>query len=174
MKYCLQSWRLLLVSCLPVVAITAAHAKTMTRMRSSVSAHEMGVGIGFEGAAGLSLYAGMPDQRFMQLFAASGAEGAYLLTGDFAFSYPQVFTPAPVLTPFWGIGAIVMRDTEAFWPFRAEDGVTAGGGLRIPLGLNARVPKTPVQISGEIVPTWMATPVSYSYLQAGISARVVF
>ena len=79
-----------------------------------------------------------------------------------------------MLTPYWGLGAVVLHDSTRFWPIRDESAPTTDVGFRIPLGISAVIPRTPIQVGGELVPTLIASPESYSYLQAGLQARVLF
>jgi hypothetical protein len=137
---------------------------------------KIGVGVAFQGATGLSVYADADSSHFVQAAAAWGATGAYSFTGDYAFDYPHAFNSAPILTPYWGIGVAAVKPGEEYWipRYTYDDHTGTDAGLRIPLGLNLVIPKTPVQLGVELAPTVIVTPVTYSYLQGGVDARVLF
>lgn len=146
----------------------------MTKGSQPTTAGKVGVGVAFEGAAGLSLYADTGADRFAQGAFAWSPHGAYAVTGDYAFGYPGLFG-ARSLTPFWGIGAIALKSGDGVWgPSAIDDSERINVGARIPLGLNFVIPSTPVQIGAELVPTLLVAPASYSYVQGGAYARVLF
>jgi len=151
---------------------TPAVADTLTRT-APAEERRYGVGVAFEGRAGVSLYGDVDPTHFLQAAFALGEENAFLATADFAFGYPH--TAVSGLMPYWGVGLIGVHDPSHNWTHGAHSANTStNGGLRIPLGLNFLIPRTPVQLSGEIVPTAVVAPARYTYIQGGLNARVLF
>jgi hypothetical protein len=135
-----------------------------------------GVGIAFFGVTGLSVYADISDRNFLQAAIGFSSGGSYAVTGDYAFGYPNALSSLPSITPYWGIGAILLHDQSDYWArYGRNDQLSADYfGARIPLGLNWVIPNTPVQLAAEIAPSLLFSPSSYGYLQGGLSARILF
>ncbi len=167
----------LCVSVMSLCLAQSALAQNMVhRGPSRASDNQIGVGIGFEGATGLSVYKDAWDANFFQANLGWGPGGSYHVSGDYAFGYPGTVAAIPQLTPYWGVGVLAAQRSESYWvPYGNRVVATSDEvGARLPLGVNFVIPRTPVQLSGQLVPTLIATSPSYSYLQGGVSARVLF
>lgn len=74
------------------------------------SSNDFGVGVDFSGPVGLSLYHNVNAGNFVQGAVAYANGGNYAFTADDTFASHGVFSGAPTLTPFWGIGGIVLQE----------------------------------------------------------------
>ncbi|MCX6123334.1 MAG: hypothetical protein NTV34_01075 [Proteobacteria bacterium] len=154
----------------------SAYGAEMTKSAAPDTGNKIGVGVGFSGAPGVSVYVDTGYKNFLQGGVGFAPLGSYAATGDYAFGYRNAVSSLPSLTHYWGLGAVVLHDQTNQWPryAREEDTSTTYVGARIPLGLNFVIPKTPVQLGAELAPSLLLTPATYSYLQGGLSARVLF
>lgn len=152
-----------------------AHAKVEKLSREG--GNKFGIGIGFSETTGISLYADTSSRNFVQGSLGFARYGTYIATADYAFPYRNVISAIPRLTPFWGLGAVLLHDENRFWtkyPGGELDDKTSFVGARIPLGLEYVIPGTPVQLAGELAPSFLLIPEKFGYLQGGMSARVLF
>ena len=154
----------------------SAYGAEMTKSAAADTGNRVGVGVAFSGGPGVSVYADAGYQNFVQGAIGFAPLGSYAVTGDYAFGYRNAVSNLPSLTPYWGLGAVMLHDQSNQWPryAREENTSTTYVGARMPLGLNFVIPKTPVQLGAELAPTLLLTPRTYSYLQGGVSARVLF
>jgi hypothetical protein len=134
------------------------------------------VGIAFFGVTGLSVYADVTQRNFLQAAIGFSRGGSYALTADYAFAYNDAISSLPSITPYWGVGGILLHDQSDYWAdYAPKDNRTSEYfGARIPFGLNWVIPSTPVQLAAEIAPSLLFSPSSYGYLQGGFSARILF
>ena len=161
---------ILLTLCSPAYAID------LVKSAEPRSGNHFGVGVTVSEATGLSVYAETNRDNFVQLGFGFAPYGSYAVTGDYALGYRNAFSDLPSLTPYWGVGAVLLHDQRDHWSrfSRDERASTNYVGARLPLGVNFVIPKTPVQVAAELAPTLLVTPVTYGYVQGGLSARVLF
>lgn len=140
------------------------------------SGGKVGVGIAFFGVPGLSVYADVTQRNFLQAAIGFSRSGSYAVTADYAFAYYNAISSLPSITPYWGVGGLLLHDQSDYWSDYARDssGVSEYFGARIPLGLNWVIPNTPVQLAFEVAPSILMSPSSYGFLQGGFSARILF
>ena len=140
------------------------------------SGPNVGIGFAFSGLTGLSVYADTNRNNFVQGAIGFDSRGSYEATGDYAFSYRNEILATPNVTPYWGLGGVILHDQSDYWSRFAREGhdSTTYFGARLSLGLNFVIPRTPVQLGAEIAPSLLLTPATYSYLQGRLSARVLF
>ena len=164
------------LSSLLISAASLAPAETLTKSAPANTGDQLGLGVVVGGDVGLSVYAGLDDGHFAQAAAAWGPARSYVITGDYAFAYPGKIHGAPQLTPYFGLGVAALSEGEGYWGLRNTDRTRSGldAGLRLPLGLNMVIPRTPVQLGAELAPTLLLAPDVYSYLQGDVHARVLF
>jgi hypothetical protein len=144
--------------------------------QQSLAYDKVGVGIGLGGSSGVSLYAREDASRFVQgLVALDTYSGSFALTGDYAFSFPNALHEVPLITPYYGFGAVAAY-IEGWYLGRRKlyaDGSAAIGG-RIPLGIQLEIPKTPLQISLEVAPSILIVPFTTAFFDGLLAVRVVF
>lgn len=159
-----------------ILAASSASGVDLVRSATPDSQNKVGVGVNFSGFTGISVYADTSRSNFVQAAIGFAPYGNYAATGDYAFAYRNAIATLPSVTPFWGLGAILLHDQNDYWPRRSpiENSATTYVGGRIPLGVNFVIPKTPVQLAAELAPSLLLTPATYSFLQGGLSARVLF
>jgi hypothetical protein len=155
---------------------TLAHGASLTRSSPRHAYDKVGLGLGFSGVPGISGYADISRDNFVQAGLGFANHGSYGVTGDYAFAYPRVFRGAPTVTPFWGLGVLVLHDGRDYWSryFAATEGENTYAGARIPLGFNFVIPRTPVQLEAELAPSLIMVPIAMGYLQGGVSLRILF
>lgn len=104
------------------------------------------------------------------------------LTVDYLYHFPGAFghaTPfASQLTPYVGGGAVLLFSSSNTITvnrlyFQSTNG-TVGFGLRIPLGIEWRVPTIPLGVFLEFSPGLGLVPATYAIFQGGIGARYYF
>ncbi len=159
------------------LASSQAFAVGMSVSPQHDSGDQAGIGIGFAGVPGLSVYDELGRDHFLQGAFGFGSHGSFEVTGDYAFDYRNAIKGAPILTPFWGLGAVALHEEDD--RIVDDDGIASDNrrtyvGARIPLGMNLVIPKSPVQIAAEIAPSLLLTPATYSYIEGGLSVRVLF
>ena len=136
----------------------------------------MGVGLAFSGVTGLSVYADTNRDKFLQLGIGFAPSGTYEATGDYAFGYRNAISTLPNVTPYWGLGAVVLHNRSDYWSRNAPDDLETKTylGARIPLGTNFEIPRTPVQLTAELAPSLLVTPSTQVYVQGRVGVRVLF
>lgn len=148
-----------------------------TRFATSSSGNSFGIGVGFSGATGLSMYMETNRANFVQATVGVAPYDSFAISGDYAFGYHNAISSEPSITPFWGIGAVLYHDGRDYWDrFSPDEDRTETDyvGARVPLGINFVMPKAPIQVAVELAPTMILTPDTYSYLQVGASVRYLF
>ena len=161
----------------PLLACSSlAYGANLDITSAPETGRKVGVGVGYSGAAGPSLYAETSRTNFVQAGLSYATSAAYAVTADYAFGYHNAISSNPSMTPFWGIGAVYLHDQDNYWTHYTpkQNDYTSYIGARIPLGINVILPRTPVQLAAELAPSLVLTPASYGYLQGGVSARVLF
>lgn len=137
-----------------------------------------GVGIEFFGPAGISLYDRLDQNHFVQGALAFDSFGDYVITGDYLFANKGDLFHSPQITPYWGVGAFLLyddgSDLHIYRHRRTYDSPRSYLGGRIPLGINFVIPKTPVQIGVEIIPSILMIPATDAFLAAAFHVRVLF
>lgn len=153
---------------------TLASAKAASAAPSSEG--QFGIGIEFFGPAGLSIYNKLDSNHFLQGALAFNSGGDFTVTGDYAFANQGDLFHNPHITPYWGVGALILHedDTLIYRHRRLYEGTRTYLGGRIPFGLNFVIPKTPVQIGAEIVPSLLLIPATDVFLSAAVHVRVLF
>ena len=154
----------------------SANAVTMTTASTPTSSHKVGVGFSFSGPMGISLYSDVSDSNFIQGTVSIAPTNYLEATGDYAFANNRFFGSIPTLTPFWGLGLLMVQGSSRYW-LDSETSLRTSqthGGVRIPFGMNFVIPQTPVQLSAEIAPSIIIAPINYSYMQGGLNLRVLF
>jgi len=151
-------------------------AETMTKTSPSSGGNQFGVGVVLGDGAGLSLYGDTDIDHFVQAGMVWGPLDTYSLTADYAFAYRHAISSMPIVTPYWGLGLAVVRPGVDSWYTRYDEReqYRTDFGLRLPLGLNIVIPRTPVQLGVELAPTLLVAPATYSYLQGDLHARLLF
>ena len=159
-----------------ILCSSSALSADFVKSAAPDSGNKVGVGVSYIGSTGVSVYADTNRDNFLQAAVSFAPDSSYNGTLDYAYGYRNAFTSVPSLTPFWGIGAVVLYDRNDYWARYTgeEKDSTTYAGARLPLGLNYVIPKTPVQIAAELAPSLLLTPKTYSYVQGGVSARVLF
>ena len=138
---------------------------------------QFGIGIEFFGPAGLSLYNKMDANHFLQGALAFNSAGDFTMTGDYAFANQGDLFHNPHITPYWGLGALLLHeddDNVIYHHRHIYDGTRTYLGGRIPFGLNFIIPDTPVQIGAELVPSLLLIPGTDVFLSAAVHVRVLF
>ncbi|MEI8027352.1 MAG: hypothetical protein WCI18_13470 [Pseudomonadota bacterium] len=154
----------------------SSYGVDMEKSAAMDSGNNVGVGVAFSGLTGISMYAETDRSNFIQGAIGFEPYGSYEATGDYAFTHRNAFSANPNVTPYWGIGGIVLHDRNDYWTRYQREGYdsTTYFGARIALGVNFVIPRTPVQLGAEVAPSLLLTPATYSYLQGRLSARVLF
>ena len=165
-----------IISAVLIVFGGSAYGVDLVKSAAVDSGNKVGVGVSFSGVTGLSIYADTSRNHFVQAAIGFAPYGSYEATSDYAFAYRNAISTLPSVTPYWGLGAVLLHDQSDYWSRYARNEIqsTTYVGARIPLGLNFVIPKTPVQLAAELAPSLLLTPATYSYLQGGVSARVLF
>lgn len=138
--------------------------------------NQVGVGLAFSGLTGLSVYADTSTSKFLQAELGFAPSGAYQATGDYAFGYRNAVSTLPSVTPYWGLGAVLLHNRSEYWAQFAPKDMESRTyvGARIPMGANFEIPRTPVQLSAEIAPSLLVIPETHIYVQGRVSVRVLF
>lgn len=138
---------------------------------------QFGIGVEFFGPAGLSLYNKLDSNHFLQAALAFNSDGDFTVTGDYVFANQGDLFHNPHLTPYWGVGALLLHEDDErliYHHRHLHDGTRTYLGGRIPLGLNFVIPSTPVQIGAETVPSLLLIPSTDVFLSAAVHVRVLF
>lgn len=138
---------------------------------------QFGVGIEFFGPAGLSVYNKLDANHFAQGALAFNTAGDFTVTADYAFANQGDLFHNPHITPYWGVGAVLLHEDEdavIYHHRHMYDGTRTYIGGRIPFGLNFIIPETPVQIGAELVPSLLLLPGTDVFLSAAVHIRVLF
>lgn len=139
---------------------------------------QFGVGIEFFGPAGISVYDKIDTNRFLQGALAFDRWGDFVITGDYAFAQHGEIFHNPNVTPYWGVGGLLIHETNDYLIYHhrqiLDDGSRTYIGGRIPLGINFLIPDTPIQLGAEIVPGILLLPGTDVFLTAALHIRVMF
>ena len=154
----------------------SSYGVELEKSATTNSGNQVGVGLAFSGVTGLSVYADTERSKFLQVGIGFAPSGGYEATGDYAFGYRNAISTLPNITPYWGIGAVVLHDQGEYWSRYTSEDVDSRTyvGARIPMGANFVIPKTPVQLTAELAPSLLVTPATNIYVQGRIGVRVLF
>lgn len=133
--------------------------------------HDLQTGIGIQVGTmgGLTLYHELDNEHFVQGVLGTFWYNGFYASGDYCFQYPGAVKTAPAITPYVGVGP--MMATATTW--RHDRSYTAIG-LHIPLGINFKIPRAPIQIFVQVGPAMLITPYTETYMDAGLGVRFLF
>jgi hypothetical protein len=153
-----------------------AYGSNSENSNASERGRRIGIGVSFSRLTGVSLYADTSYKDFVQAVIAFTNDNSYAATADYAFGHHYAFSSIPSVTPYWGLGAVLLHDQSDYWSNYARDASPTSTylGARIPVGLNLLIPNTPVQFAAEIAPSLLFKPAIYSFLQGSFSVRILF
>ena len=162
-KFKLSIFTLLFVSKLGVSAPLSKY--------EAPSHHEQMTGIGIQVGTmgGLSFYQDLDRDNFVQGVLGTFWYNGFYIAGDYCFQYPGAVKSAPALTPYVGIGPMMATGTT----WRHDKSYTAIG-VHIPLGINLKIPKVPMQIYLQVGPAMLLTPYTDTYMDAALGVRFMF
>lgn len=166
MKYFVKILRIIgLVQFLVITPYGAAQTMTKTDRYES---KRFGIGPVISTVPGLGLYGQVNRADFVKADLAYDQNDYFDVSVDYGVGYPDAFDTDGAIVPYWGVGATVVGQDDS-------DEVDSGAvGMRIPLGVNIHVARTPLMATFEATPTVLAVPSTDSYLRASAALKVMF
>ena len=139
-----------------------------------------GLGIVLGEPSGLSAKYWLRSHDAVDFGLAYSFDSFFAVFSDYLYHFVGALsgqkTPLSQMTPYIGIGAILLTDTAASHSnthFFTANGSSVGLGLRLPLGMEWR-PIHPLGIFLELVPGLGIIPSTFGFFEAGIGARFYF
>jgi hypothetical protein len=149
---------------------------SVLRGTAASALEKFGIGVGIGDISGVSLYGKLDGKHFGQgLIAFSNETDSFAITADYGIAFPGVLKDLPIITPYYGFGAVLVKYPRWFY-YRsvANNGSSTAVGGRLPLGAQLDIPETPIQLALEIVPGILVIPGTYVFIDAMFAVRVVF
>ncbi|MBC7429786.1 MAG: hypothetical protein H7336_14320 [Bacteriovorax sp.] len=126
-----------------------------------------GLGIVFGDPSGITYQRKFTDQQFADFYFAYNWDNETLFMADYKFRLPGLFPSNIPVMPYVGIGAYLK-----FKDHKHDDDVALA--VRIPLGIEWKIPQAPVTVFGELVPALQLVDRTDGDFQGGIGARYFF
>ncbi|MBC7712500.1 MAG: hypothetical protein H7177_04150 [Rhizobacter sp.] len=126
-----------------------------------------GLGLVFGDPSGITFQHKFSEQQFTDLYFAYTWDSEWVFMGDYKFHLPGLFGEKLPITPYAGIGAFFKVEDK-----KHDDDVALG--VRIPLGIDWKVPNAPIVVFGELVPAMRLIKSTDGDFQAGIGGRFYF
>jgi len=103
----------------------------------------------------------------------------FLIYGDYQYKFAGLIRQAPQVTPYFGIGAVLVAsnrsidDTRHYQYFTDSTSSKLALGLRVPFGIEWR-PNAPIGVFVELAPGIAIIPGTIGFFQGGIGIRYYF
>jgi hypothetical protein len=171
MKSKFKSISLLWIFLLSISPFQAEAAKSKTSRHpashnESSYKHDLGLGVIFGEPTGFNAKVWTASDRALDFGLAFSLNSYVLLYGDYLFHFPGAFKTRSTfvndLNPYVGIGLVSL--------FRSS----AALGIRVPVGIEWIIPRSPFSIFAEIVPGMQVIPSTSGLVQGGFGGRVYF
>lgn len=160
----------LLLALFVTLLTTAAHAR---------SGGPFGLGLVIGDPTALTMKYDQSSNDAFDFGLAFNFDKWILVYGDYQYKFAGAFRSAPQLTPYLGIGAVIvgsnrsLDDTRHYQYFTSTTSSKVAMGLRVPLGLEWR-PNAPIGVFIEIAPGVALIPATASFIQGGLGIRYYF
>lgn len=128
-----------------------------------------GIGIILGDPTGLTYQHKMANDRFMDFYLAYTWDDEWFVAGDYKFALRNVFPSNIPVTPYIGGGLFLHVEEE---DKKHKDDIAIG--LRIPAGIEWKVPQAPFTVFAELVPGMKFVPSTDAEFQGGIGGRYNF
>lgn len=126
-----------------------------------------GLGIVFGDPSGITFQHKINERQFADFYFAYNWDDEVMLMGDYKFRLPGLFSSDVPVMPYVGIGAFLKIEDH-----KHDDDLALG--VRIPLGIEWKIPEAPITVFGELVPALKVINKTDGDFQAGIGARYFF
>ncbi len=151
----------------------------LTSVAQARTGGPVGLGIILGEPSALNLkYDQSPNDAF-DLGLAFNFDRWVLVYGDYQYKFANVIRPAPQLTPYLGLGVVIVasnksiEDTRGTRYFDSSASSKFALGVRVPIGIEWR-PDAPIGIFAEIAPGLAVIPSTVGFFQGGIGIRYYF
>lgn len=126
-----------------------------------------GLGIVFGDPSGITFQHKLNERQFADFYFAYNWDDEVMLMGDYKFRLPGLFPSDVPVMPYVGIGVFMKIEDH-----KHDDDLALG--VRIPLGVEWKIPEAPITVFGELVPALKVIKRTDGDFQAGIGARYFF
>ena len=128
-----------------------------------------GAGIILGDPTGLTFQHKLGNERFMDFYLAYTWDDEWLIAGDYKFTLQNAFPSNIPLVAYVGGGLFLHVEEE---DKKHKDDIALG--LRIPVGIEWKVPEAPFTMFAELVPGMKFIPSTDAEFQGGIGGRYIF
>ena len=87
-----------------------AYGSNSENSDASERGRRIGIGVSFSRLNGVSLYADTSYKDFVQAVIGFTNDNSYAATADYAFGHHYAFSSVSSVTPYWGLGAVLLHD----------------------------------------------------------------
>lgn len=168
------------VSLLGLASVVPAQAAHLSQNQSTEGGTN-GVGVILGEPTGFTGKFWLSSDRAVDAGLAFSLSDFVLLYGDYLFHFPGAFGRSNAflhqLTPYVGLGAelFVSENTaNTNGKYFTANNSSVDFGVRIPLGIEWKIPRSPVGVFVELVPGLGLLPGTFGFFQGGIGARFYF
>ena len=127
-----------------------------------------GLGIVFGDPSGITFQHKLNERQFADFYFAYNWDDEVMFIGDYKFRLPGLFPSDVPVMPYVGIGAYLKVEDKK----HHNDDLALG--VRIPLGVEWKIPEAPITLFGELVPALQVIEKTDGDFQAGIGGRYFF
>jgi hypothetical protein len=126
-----------------------------------------GLGIVFGDPSGITFQHRINEREFADFYFVYNWDEEAMFMGDYKFRLPGIFDSDVPVMPYIGVGSYLkLKDHK-----HNNDIALA---VRIPVGVEWKVPEAPIAVFGELVPALQVIKKTDGDFQAGIGARYFF
>ena len=126
-----------------------------------------GLGIVFGDPSGVTYQRKINQQQFADFYFAYTWDDEWVFMGDYKLHLNGIFGEQTPVVPYAGLGAFLKIEDK-----KHNDDVALG--VRIPLGVDWKIPQGPIVLFGELVPALRLIKSTDADFQAGIGGRFFF
>ncbi len=154
---------------------------TVSSAHAAHPSSNLGLGLIIGEPTGLEARWSVAPEREIHGILAFSFSDFVMLAGDYVFEFPGAsWLPAQArsqLTPYIGLGGVLLFSNGHRFGndrkyFTSNDSV--GLGIRIPVGMEWHIPRSPIGLFAELVPGIGIVPGTYGFFQGGIGAVFYF
>ena len=160
----------------PSVPAQAAHS-TQSQSDDSTT----GVGVIFGEPTGFTGKFWLSSDRAVDAGLAFSFSDFVLLYSDYLFHFPGAFGRSNAflhqLVPYVGLGGEIFiseNTANTNGKYFTSNNSSVDFGVRIPLGIEWKIPRSPVGVFVELVPGLGLLPDTFGFFQGGVGARFYF
>lgn len=140
---------------------------TLSFSLSSHAEGQNGLGIVFGDPSGITYQRKLNQQQFADFYFAYTWDDEWVFMGDYKLHLNGIFGESTPVVPYAGVGAFLKIEDK-----KHNDDVALG--VRVPLGVDWKIPQGPIVLFGELVPALRLIKSTDADFQAGIGGRFFF